>query len=217
MKQQIVRIDRESDCSFTSTERDELLQSLESALNKAHGVLISDYGYGAVDQELADRLIQWANQKGLPIVLDSRHHLLRFSGVTAATPNQQEVEESLNLRIEEEDALNQAGELLLNRLEADAILITRGSLGMSLFIPDSPRRDLPAYGAHEVADVTGAGDTVVSTFTLAVSAGANFEEAATLANYAAGIVVMKHGTATVDSSELVEALRKRPPADDVEG
>ena len=138
--------------------------------------------------------------------------MLEFTGVTAATPNESEVEEVLGIRIGNDwERLLAAGDQITGAMNLEALLITRGKDGLVVF----PRRhkavDIPIYGSDEVADVTGAGDTVIATFTAALAAGATAEEAAHLANYAGGIVVMKRGTATVSQQELLEALDRTPP------
>ena len=127
--------------------------------------------------------------------------------MTACTPNQFEVEQLLGMRIgDDPEALERAGRTLLRRLRMNAVVITQGSRGMSLFGPKLPTVHIPIYGSDEIADVTGAGDTVMATLALALAAGASFEDAARLANYAAGIVVMKRGTATVSADELRHAI-----------
>jgi len=149
----------------------------------------------------------------VPVTLDSRHRMLEFSGITAATPNEAEVEEVLGIRVGNDwERLVAAGDQIVGEMNLESLLITRGKDGMVVF----PRRhrpvDIPIYGGDEVADVTGAGDTVVATFTAALAGGGTAEEAAHLANYAGGIVVMKRGTATVTQEELLVALDKEPPA-----
>ena len=142
-----------------------------------------------------------------PIVIDTRYDLLRYHGMTACTPNESEVEHALGIRIgDDARVLEKAGRTLLRRTRAEAVLITRGSRGMALFQPERPTAHIPIVGSDQIADVTGAGDTVIATFTLALSAGASFEEAAHLANHAGGLVVMKRGTATVSASELRYAI-----------
>ena len=123
--------------------------------------------------------------------------------MTACTPNESEVEQALGLKIgDDPKALERAGRTLLEQTRATAVLITRGSRGMALFEAGHPTVQIPIVGSDQIADVTGAGDTVIATMTLALSAGATFLEAAHLANHAGGIVVMKRGTATVSASEL---------------
>ena len=148
----------------------------------------------------------------VPVMLDSRHRMLEFSGITAATPNESEVEEALGIRIGNDwERLLAAGDQIVGEMNLESLLITRGKDGMVAF----PRRhkpvDIPIFGSDEVADVTGAGDTVIATFAAALAAGATAEEAAHLANYAGGIVVMKRGTATVSQQELLEAMEKAAP------
>jgi rfaE bifunctional protein kinase chain/domain len=140
--------------------------------------------------------------------VDSRYDLLRYRGLTACTPNESEVEQMLDVRIGDDlRTLERAGREVLKRTRMQAVLITRGSRGMALFETGRSTVHIPIFGSDEVADVTGAGDTVIATMTLAIAAGASFYEAARLANYAGGIVVMKRGTATVSPLELRESIR----------
>ena len=146
-------------------------------------------------------------EDGRPISLDSRFRILDFPGITVTTPNEPEVEEALKLSLEDNGSkIQKAGEELLNRTQAEAVLITRGSKGMSLFERDQARIDIPIHGTSDIVDVTGAGDTVISVFTLALTCGASFRDAASLANLAGGIVVMKKGTATLTPEELRAAI-----------
>lgn len=141
------------------------------------------------------------------ILVDSRYNLLKFRGMTACTPNESEVEQALGITIgDNARALERAGRALLDKTRAAAVLITRGSRGMALFEGGRPTVHIPIVGSDQIADVTGAGDTVIATMTLALSAGASFEDAARLANHAGGLVVMKRGTATVSASELRYAI-----------
>jgi rfaE bifunctional protein kinase chain/domain len=140
-------------------------------------------------------------------ILDSRFDILSHRGFATATPNEPEVETALGVSIgNDEERLEKAGRQLLRRLRFQSVVITRGSQGMALFEARRPTRHIPVFGTDEVADVTGAGDTVISTFSLALGAGATYFEAALLANYAGGIVVMKRGTATVSREELASAV-----------
>jgi rfaE bifunctional protein kinase chain/domain len=183
-----------------------LRRRLGAALRGADGLLVADYGYGAATPALVAGAL--GRKRSLRVMVDSRGRVLRYRGVTACTPNQEELERALDLGpLRTDRAVAAAGRTLLERSRDRAVLVTRGASGMSLFERGQPPRHIPAFGAGEVADVTGAGDTVVATFTLAVLAGGSFHEAAILANYAAGLVVMKYGTATVSRRELVEAFR----------
>ena len=209
-RQQIVRYDIEDHCDLTESEATRIAGVLREQMAAAHAGLISDYGYGAVTQPLAGTLTGTA--AGKPVTLDSRYDLLRFSGFTAATPNEEEAAHAAGTSLFDGDddvQLQKAGEALRKKLGSKALLITRGSRGMALF--EGTGRGallIPVYGTDQVADVTGAGDTVIATFTLSLAAGASFAEAATIANYAGGIVVMKMGTATVSNDELRRAIER---------
>jgi rfaE bifunctional protein kinase chain/domain len=145
----------------------------------------------------------------VPVLMDSRFQLDRFRGLTASTPNESELEQVLGVTIgDDPEVLEKAGRTLLRQTRMTAVLVTRGSRGMALFERGRPTVNIPIFGSDEIADVTGAGDTVIATMTLALSSGASFYEAARLANYAGGLVVMKRGTATVSPEELADAIRR---------
>jgi len=201
-RQQIVRLD--SGCRLEDDKiRADIKRKLKLALKEADALLVSDYGFGLVTPEIVSSL----RPKSLTATLDSRFSLMNFSGMTAATPNEPEVEAALGISIgNDAKKLEWAGRTLLRKLGHDAVLITRGKDGMALFQRAKKTVHIPIHGSDEVADVTGAGDTVIATFTLALAARASHYEAAQLANYAGGIVVMKHGTRPVTHDELVEAL-----------
>jgi len=208
-KQQVVRIDRAGSPVTPAVQR-HVEAALARAIRRADAVIISDYGYGAITPGVWRRAMAAARVKKPPLVLvDARHGLTGYAGaMTATTPNESEVEALLGVHVEENrDVLERAGRTLLERLRCPAVLITRGSRGMSLFQAGAPTDHIPIVGSDQVSDVTGAGDTVIATFTLALTAGASFGDAARLANYAGGIVVMKRGTATVSAAELMDALR----------
>jgi rfaE bifunctional protein kinase chain/domain len=206
-KQQLVRIDRYERLAARSQARRGLLAALRAYEGPLDGVLVSDYGFGLLDQTLVRSAVALARRRRVPVTVDSRFALLRFRGMTAVTPNEPEVEEALGITIGHDRArLEAAGRELLQRLGCRAVLITRGSDGMALFEPGEAPEHIPIHGSDEVADVTGAGDTVIAAFTLALAAGATASEAARLANCAGGIVVMKHATATVSADELRAAL-----------
>ncbi len=206
-QQQIVRLDRYQGLPSGSVARRTVLKRLRTYQGPVDGVLVSDYGLGLLDETLVRSAIAFARRRRVPVTVDSRFALLRFRGMTAVTPNESEVEEALGLAIGHDRArLEAAGSQLLERLGCRAVLITRGSDGMALFEPGRPPQHVPIYGSDEVADVTGAGDTVIATFTLALAAGACPGDAARLANYAGGIVVMKRATATVSAAELLAAV-----------
>jgi D-glycero-beta-D-manno-heptose-7-phosphate kinase len=208
-KQQVVRLDRYDRLPARSPARRAVVEALRAYEGPLDGVLVSDYGLGLLDEGLVRAAVALARRRRVPVTVDSRFGLLRFRGMTAVTPNEPEVEEALGVSIGHDRArLEAAGRELLQRLGCRAVLITRGSDGMALFEPGRPAEHIPIYGSDEVADVTGAGDTVIATFTLALAAGASPSEAARLANYAGGIVVMKRATATVSAEELRSAAEQ---------
>jgi rfaE bifunctional protein kinase chain/domain len=201
-RQQIVRLDSGGPTSKTN-ERAFLERKLKSLIPRADAILVSDYGYGTI---LPD-LVAGVAGKGIPATVDSRFAMTAFSGMTAATPNEPEVEAALGITIGNDmDKLEWAGRTLLRKLKHNALLITRGKDGMALFERSSKTTHIPINGTDEIADVTGAGDTVISVFTLALAAGGTFADAARLANYAGGIVVMKHGTRPVTYNELRDVI-----------
>jgi rfaE bifunctional protein kinase chain/domain len=210
-RQQVVRIDRETEWPLHESVGRALARKIAPAIDDCDAVVLSDYGSGLVTPALAAvvrKVVGRRNRRRpIPVLLDSRYRLLDYRGLTTCTPNESEVEQVLGVHIKDDaDALERAGRRLLERTAMQAVLITRGSRGMALFQPKQPTTHVPIFGSDEVADVTGAGDTVIATFGLALSAGASFYEATRLANYAGGLVVMKRGTATVSSSELSEAI-----------
>jgi rfaE bifunctional protein kinase chain/domain len=204
-KQQVVRIDRAGG-GFGPAVARRIEAALVAALRRSDAVILSDYGGGLVTPAVWRRAMGGFRTARPPLVLvDSRYSLTEFKGMTACTPNEAEVEAMLGVRINDDPAiLEQAGRALLRMLQCRAVLITRGSRGMALFEPGKPTDLIPIVGSDQIADVTGAGDTVIAAFTLALAAGAAFGDAARLANEAAGLVVMKRGTATVSAEELTK-------------
>ena len=208
-KQQVVRIDRGVRGTIAAgAARTFETRALDTAAS-ADAVLVSDYGSGLVTPRFVSRLRTHLRRQGVPvpILIDTRYRLLDYRGLTACTPNESEVEQALGIRINDDArTLEQAGRRVLEETGMQAVLITRGSRGMALFVPDAPTVHIPIVGSDEIADVTGAGDTVMATMALALAAGASFEAAAHLANHAGGLVVMKRGTATVSAGELRRAI-----------
>jgi len=207
-KQQVVRIDRPGS-PVTPAQVRHVEASLGRIVRGVDAVILSDYGSGLVTPPMWQRVLAAAGRKTPPIVLvDSRYALAGFGGMTACTPNESEVESLLGVRIGDDGAtLERAGRELLRRLRCRAVLMTRGSRGMALFEHGKPTDHVPIVGSDQVTDVTGAGDTVIATFTLALAAGASFGEAARLANHAGGVVVMKRGTAVVTVAEIEESMK----------
>jgi D-glycero-beta-D-manno-heptose-7-phosphate kinase len=210
-KQQIVRIDREAGWPLPEDMSRRFGRKLMPALRDCDAVVVSDYGSGLVTPQLVRgiraRLKLRPRRRPVPLVLDSRYRLLDYRGLSACTPNESEVEHALGIRIDDNaKILERAGRKVLERTGMGAVLVTRGGRGMALFERGRDTVHIPIYGSDEIADVTGAGDTVIATFTLALAAAASPYEAAKLANYAGGLVVMKRGTATVSSRELKDAI-----------
>jgi len=204
-----VRYDIEDTFDVTEEESRRFAALLRDQMSICQAGLISDYGYGVVTPLLAANLTAFAARK--PITLDSRYNLLRYPDVSAATPNEEEAAAAAGISLLDngDDRILEVANALRQSLDCEAVLITRGSRGMALFEKDGRAPIfIPVYGTDQVADVTGAGDTVIATFTLALAAGASYAEAAKLANYGGGIVVMKMGTATVSNDELRHAIER---------
>ena len=202
-KQQVIRIDYEGDLLNNEEIRTAILSRLERAVAAAGAVVMSDYNYGVVDSRVAELIRQTAT---VPVLVDSRFRLTDFCGFNAATPNQDEVENLTGARIYSLPELEKAARELKQRLGHSALLVTRGGQGMTLLDGEEEPLHIPAVGAQQPVDVTGAGDTVIATFALALASGASFANAAHLANYAGGLVVMKRGTATVSAEELEHTI-----------
>jgi rfaE bifunctional protein kinase chain/domain len=209
-KQQVVRIDRAARAAIDEADRRSVEATLNSAMARCDALLVSDYGSGLVTPAAvtsARRRLKGPGRRQPPMLVDSRYALLQFRDMTACTPNESEVEQLLGVTIgDDARVLEKAGRELLGRMNAEAVLITRGSRGMALFQPERRTVHIAIFGSDQIADVTGAGDTVIAAMTLALASGSTFEDAARLANYAGGIVVMKRGTATVTAKELRQAV-----------
>ena len=207
-RQQVIRVDREPEpLEETHPALLNLVNAAREYATASDALMISDYGYGAA----SPRLLTFVRSNGCldnkPVTLDSRYRMLEFDGVTAATPNEPEVEEALGIRIgHDNQKLLEAGEQLIKRMGLESLVITRGRDGMVAFERDAKPESIPIFGSDQVVDVTGAGDTVIATFTASLAAGADAKTAARLANLAGGLVVMKRGTATVSAKELLGAI-----------
>jgi rfaE bifunctional protein kinase chain/domain len=212
-RQQVVRIDREPDAEPSQHLKRELVLAARQYARASDALLVSDYGYGAASPAILNAIRDKGRFDKLPITLDSRYRMLQYSGITAATPNEPEIEEALGTTIGNDwRGLVSAGEQIMERMQLQSLVVTRGRDGMVAFSRRHKPIDIPIHGSDEIADVTGAGDTVIATFTAAFAAGASTEEAAHLANYAGGIVVMKRGTATVSQKELLQVLDTAVPS-----
>lgn len=208
-KQQVVRVDRFTRDAIDDRWRAAWRRAAERALRRADAVLVSDYGSGLISPSLVADVVAPVLRRKVPVLVDSRYDLLRYRGLTACTPNESEVEHALGVTIADSAAvLERAGRAILRRTRMQAVVVTRGSRGMAVFAPGAPTTHIPIYGSDDIVDVTGAGDTVMATLTLALAAGASMTEAARLANYAGGLVVLKRGTATVSARELARAIAR---------
>ncbi|HXN21523.1 MAG TPA: PfkB family carbohydrate kinase [Candidatus Dormibacteraeota bacterium] len=207
--QQVLRVDRLPSAPLPQKVHDALRRKLISLLRPGMALLVSDYGLGAVTAELVKDAASSLPNHPL-ITLDSRNalHDFRGAGITAATPNEAELESLHHTMIgQDRKALERSGRRTLDRLRLRGLVVTRGKDGMALFERGRRPLLLPIFGSDQAIDVTGAGDTVIAALTLALASGATFVEAAHIANIAGGIVVMKRGTATVTSQELLAAIR----------
>jgi len=205
-RQQVIRIDYEDQPFSDSNTRQAVNEALEKAVRDADALIISDYNYGVVDESVVALLREVSEKRKIPILVDSRFRLASFGGFTSATPNEDEVENLLGEKVESSPQLEKSAEVLRQKLGYKALLVTRGSQGMMLLENGGAPLHIKAVGAASPVDVTGAGDTVIATFTLALSCDSSFAEAAQLANYAGGLVVMKRGTASITSAELEHSI-----------
>lgn len=205
LKHQIARYDIEDELPSGGDWYSTMLERLPAVVGDCAAVAISDYGYGCVQPDVVDALRR-ATDQGTWISLDSRYRIGDFVGVDGATPNLEELEVAVGRRLRDDREVATAAAELRSELGARFLLATRGNRGMTLADSDGNVAHLPVFGADEVADVTGAGDTVLAVLTAALAAGASPFEGARLANIAAGLVVMKLGTATINADELRAAI-----------
>jgi rfaE bifunctional protein kinase chain/domain len=206
-RQQVIRVDYEDTPLACNGVRDELRESLRREATDADAVIISDYNYGVADEAMSEAVREAVRERHIPVLVDSRFRLASFPNFTSATPNEDEVEQLLDKKLTDARAFSEAGALLRERLGLTALLITRGGSGMMLFEEGREPLQMEAIGAREPVDGTGAGDTVIATYALAIASDATFADAARLANHAGGLVVMKRGTAAIDSAELRHSIR----------
>ena len=200
-RQQVIRIDYENSSSISDELIERLRENFVEAAPKADVIIISDYNCGTVSPELYEMAKMIANERGIPLIVDSRYRLTDLSGASTGTPNREEVEKILGENFSIEDC---AG--LRERLNYDALLVTNGNEGMLLVEKGKPPFCLDAIGSKEPVDVTGAGDTVIAAYALGLASGLGYADAARVANHAGGIVVMKKGTAVVNIGELLDSL-----------
>jgi rfaE bifunctional protein kinase chain/domain len=207
LKHQVARYDIEDHLPAAGTWLNSVLERIDRLAPQAQAVALSDYGYGTVAEEAVRRLAAGGRRPHWTCA-DSRSRIAEFTGVDGVTPNLQELEATAGHSLNGDQAVAAAAEALRSRLGARFVLATRGNRGMTLAESGQPALHIPVYGTDEVADVTGAGDTVLAVLTAALAAGATPAEAARLANYGGGVVVMKLGTATVSRHELRQAIER---------
>ncbi|MGE3465356.1 MAG: bifunctional heptose 7-phosphate kinase/heptose 1-phosphate adenyltransferase [Pyrinomonadaceae bacterium] len=200
VRQQVIRIDYENSGELSAELRKRLQDKLDEVAAEIDAIIVSDYGYGAVFDAIFAQARDIADRRGIPLVVDSRYRLSSLTGATAATPNSEEVEQIAGEAFSDNDC-----QRLRESLGCTALLVTNGNKGMTLF-ENGTSAHFDAVGSPEPVDVTGAGDTVIAAFTLALAAGVGYSDAATIANHAGGIVVMKKRTATVSVDELLASL-----------
>jgi len=207
--QQVLRVDCEPKLPLPVAIRKKLHQRLTAKLRHAHALAVSDYGFGIATPELVQRASA-KRKRALPVTLDARYRLHRYAkaGITSATPNEAELEAEHHTNIgQNTQELARAGRATLSEMKLQSLLVTRGRHGAALFEPGNRFAQIPVHGSDQAVDVTGAGDTVLAAYTLALACGASPLEAAHIANIAGGLVVMKRGTATVSRGELLDAIR----------
>jgi rfaE bifunctional protein kinase chain/domain len=208
--QQVLRVDREPQVPLPQAARHKVQQLLSAKMRSADALAVSDYGFGVANPELV-RQAAMKRKRGLLVTLDARYELGAYAkaGITSATPNEAEVEALHHTAIGANfSELTRCGQATLAAMKLRALLVTRGRDGMALFESRERITRIPVHGSDQAVDVTGAGDTVLAAYTLALACGASPLEAAHIANIAGGLVVMKRGTATVSRAELLEAIRR---------
>ena len=207
--QQLLRVDNEDSTDILLKTKNKLLEFLYTNIQYLDAVVLSDYKKGVLsDGIFVQNIINVCNRNNVLVTIDSKsRNIAAFKGVDFVKPNNLELEEAVGIRIVDDESLNQAGYAYLNRSQAKALVVTRGSKGISVFFPGEKRVDYPAKDV-QVYDVCGAGDTVISTISLALSSGIEMGEAVRLANLAAGVVISKVGTVAISAEELIRSINK---------
>ena len=208
VSQQIVRIDSESKEPLSKKVEAELIAKIDKILPKVDGIIMSDYGSGTITSNARKLITRFAGKKKIPSIVDSRYNIADFEGVGYVKQNDSELGAFAGYQLNDVTDLIGAGTKLLTKLNVDGALITRGEMGMSLFERNGAAHHIPVSDMSEVYDVSGAGDTCVAAFLLALTTGAQPVLAAKIANYAAGIAVRKLGTSTVSATELIATLER---------
>ena len=206
--QQIVRIDRETVAPLSIQTEEKILKNIEEALPLHDAVILSDYNIGMLSEKIINKSIELCKKYNKIIVVDSQRELDRFQRVTSMTPNKPDSESFSGVVIRDENSLKKAGNVMLERTKAESVLITLGDEGMALFENSGNYTQIPVFNKTDVFDVTGAGDTVVATYTLALACGLSKKNAAILGNMAASIVIRYFGCATTTPDDLISAVDK---------
>lgn len=206
--QQIVRIDRELTAPLSEETEKKVLENIEKAIPEYDAVILSDYNIGLLTDKVIKKSIETAKKYNKIIVVDSQKSLDRFKGVTSMTPNQPDTEKFAGTFIKDKETLTKAGEYILEKTDADSVLVTLGGDGMALFEKNGEYTKIPVFNKTDVFDVTGAGDTVVAVYTLAMAAGLSKKNAAILGNLAASIVIRYFGCAVTCSEQLKNTLNE---------
>ena len=206
VSQQIVRIDQEMKSPILSQTEESFINILKQVIDKIDAVVLSDYGSGMLSDKIRNFIIESCQEKNIKTIVDSRYDILKFEGVSFVKQNEAEAAKAVGFELTSEEAVVTAGKILLEKLQAEGIIISRGEQGMSLIQDNGEIHHIPVVDKSEVFDVSGAGDTAVAAFILAIASGAKPVEATKIANFAAGIAVRKLGTATVSNEELNEVL-----------
>lgn len=206
--QQIVRIDRETKEWLSKETEDNVCETIEKAIPEFDAVILSDYQLGTLTDRVIQTTVDVAKKHGKIVVADVQKDMYRYKGVTAMTPNQPDTEKFVGFFIKDEETLKKAGEKLLDSTNSDLMLVTRGGDGMAVFERGKEYSPIPVFNKTDVFDVTGAGDTVVATFTLGLAAGLSPKHAAIIGNLAASIVIRSFGCATTNIKELIKTADK---------
>ncbi|MDD5755721.1 MAG: PfkB family carbohydrate kinase [bacterium] len=205
-RQQVIRIDKEADQPISKECEARIIRIMTAHIPDMDAVLVSDYNAGLITERLRDILLGLVHKYHKPLVVDSRYHIMKYVGATLVTPNETEAAPAMGMRLDSVKGIKEIGLKLLEKIQGKGVLITQGRNGMTLFEGKNKITHIDIVGSDEAVDVTGAGDTVASCATLALAANATLQEAAYLANYAAGVVVMKRGTAVVTVNEIKEKM-----------
>lgn len=206
VSQQIVRIDKETKEPMCASIEAKLMNYLSETLPQVDGVVLSDYGSGTLTESITKQILYHCHKANIPSIVDSRYRVLDFAGADYIKQNDAEVAATVGFALSDEDKLLEAGAILLKKMAAKGVLITRGAKGMTLFEASGAVHDIPVSNKSEVYDVSGAGDTCVAAMILALAAGVEPALAAELSNFASGIAVRKLGTATVTKEELEQVI-----------